>query len=229
MSDILKKIHTRGYWEIVIRPSRFDEERVKNVLDLQRIVERSSVHIRGWDYPHIDIKTLPEVHEDWVGQEFEWEEFLEIWRIYQSGQFFHTLAMTEDWEHKSSWTFGRHWAPGEVLALRNAVFTFTEIYEFASRLAMTPAGDFTMFLEIKLCGLANRTLVNDGKGFPLLPPPVTQAEWFTWKQQLSSPDLMAAAWDLALEPAADLFRRFGKEFSIPVLRGVQEQLRHFAR
>ena len=229
MTDLLQQIHSRGYWEVVIRPSRFERRHVEDVLDLQKSVERASVHLRLWDYPHIDIRRLPEINDDWVGQEFEWEEFLEIWRIYQSGQFFHTFGMTEDWEERNSRAPGPPRAPGTVLSFRSAVLTFTEIYEFAHRLAMTPAGDFAMFLEIKLCGLANRTLVNDGPGFPLLPPPVTQAEQFTWKKQLSSPDLMAGAWDLALEPAADLFRRFGKEFSVSILRGVQEQLRQFAR
>jgi hypothetical protein len=50
----LAKIHTRGYWHVVIRPTSFEEKHIPDYADLFPIVEKHSVQLRGWDYPHVD-------------------------------------------------------------------------------------------------------------------------------------------------------------------------------
>ena len=67
----LDKIRTRGYWRVVIRPTMFEENHVPNHADLLPIIQRNSVQLRGWDYPHVDYQNPPLTGSDWVGQEFD--------------------------------------------------------------------------------------------------------------------------------------------------------------
>lgn len=224
MSELLKRIRSRGHWQVVIRPTTFDEERIPNVMHLRRLVERCAVTLRGWDYPHVDTKTPAIIGVDWAGQEFEWEGFLEIWRMYRSGQLIHVFGMVEDWLERSTWRTSQDWQPGQVLGLRNAVFHYTEIFEFAARLAVTEAGDQTMRLEITVSGLQGRALYNDNpKGFPLHGLKAS-LDTLPYSVDVAQPELIAKARDLALKPAVELFRRFGKDISDDALRDLQANL-----
>ena len=55
MSQIMNKIHSRGYWRIVIRPSKFLQHRIK-YSDLLPILQRISVQTASMSigFPHID-------------------------------------------------------------------------------------------------------------------------------------------------------------------------------
>src|ERR671919_1952560 len=112
------KIQTRGYWRVVIRPANFQQVRVKNVLDLKRILESSAVHFRGWDFPHVDYESDPEIGEDWVSQGIDWEMYVEYWRFYQSGQFLHLDGFKEDWlDGVRQLSVREKWPPRERLAV----------------------------------------------------------------------------------------------------------------
>jgi hypothetical protein len=113
-TTVLDKIRSRGHWRVVIRPTTFEEHKVPNFSDLFPIVEKNSVQLRGWDYPHIDRSHPPLTGDDWVGQEFDDGDKIEVWRLYQSGQFVHFFEITGDWKDHSSvgpaepgWQWGR--------------------------------------------------------------------------------------------------------------------------
>ena len=59
-TTVLNKIRSRGYWRVVIRPTTFQEHRVPRYADLFPIIEKNSVQLRGWDYPHIDRSQPPQ-------------------------------------------------------------------------------------------------------------------------------------------------------------------------
>src|SRR5207302_263360 len=112
----LAKLRTRGYWHVVIRPTSFEERHISDSADLFPIVEKNSVQLRGWDYPHIDIRRPPDRGSDWVGQECDWEHEIEVWRLYQSGQFVHDFALAGDWRDQSDfWPAEPGWSPGAHL------------------------------------------------------------------------------------------------------------------
>ena len=79
---VLEKIRTRGYWRVVIRPGAFEEKRIPNYSDLFQIVEKNSVRLRGWDYPHVDYHRQPQCGTDWVGQEYDCQDEIEVWRAF---------------------------------------------------------------------------------------------------------------------------------------------------
>src|SRR4051794_18820207 len=101
MSELLDKIRSRGFWQAIIRPSAFVEERLGNIASIGPLIDKTSVSLRGWNFPHVDHKTDVHLDIDWAGQEFQWNHFLEIWRMYQSGQFVHVSGMFEDWFDES--------------------------------------------------------------------------------------------------------------------------------
>lgn len=220
MSDLLEKIHSRGYWQVVIRPSTFVEKRIRDLTHLLPIVERCSVRFRAWDYPHIDTSTPPLTGMDWVGQEYDRDRHREVWRLYQSGQFVHVFAMVEDWLDQS---LAERFEPGKKLALGSALLKFTEIFEFAGRLAVTEAAANTTHVEITVHGLRGRCLLNDApRGFPLDGDPA-HFDTFPYVRDFPSADLISNPKVLAREPASELFRMFGEEMSQDVLTALQER------
>ena len=118
MSELLEKIRSRGYWRIVIHPATFLEKRVSKISTLYPLLQKISVQLRSWDFPRLDPRTPPVTDVDWIGQESEWERFVEVWRIYQSGQFVDVAGMTEDWHDQSEWLPApEKWEPGHFLGV----------------------------------------------------------------------------------------------------------------
>ena len=182
--SLLSKIRERGYWRVVIRPTSFDEKHIAEHSELFRIVERKSVRLRGWDYPHIDYKSEPERGSDWVGQEFQWEDELEVWRLYQSGQFIHDFALAGEWRNEltirapeQGWTWGRH------VYYISTVYSLVEIYQFAAQLALSPAGNVIMHVEVEMANLKGRRLMPESIHYPLAREyRITEPAWkHLWK------------------------------------------------
>ena len=224
MSELLEKIRSRGYWRVVIRPGNFVEKRVANISALYPLLQKTSVQIRGWDYPHLDVHTPPHVDIDWIAQESEWCQYLEMWRFYQSGQFVDFVGMEDDWLNQfKDWPVPKDWKAGSLLGVENAVFQFTEIFEFAARLSLSEAGDEQMHLEIAVRGLTDRVLRVEPRRVPLRQRKASIAE-FPYEIDLTRAELIINPRDLALNSAVELFRRFGWDPGLEVLRDMQAKL-----
>jgi len=222
---VLDKIRTRGYWRVVIRPASFEEKHIPNYAGLLSIVEKNSVRLRGWGYPHVDHRNPPLRGADWVGQETEWDYFLEVWRLYLSGQFIHTFAITGDWRDQSSnWPAENGWAPSRYLYYIDTVYEFVEIFEFAARLALSPAGAPSMLVEVQLHGLQGRRLVSTDIMVCLSGDFVTQMSDWNHRWEGSQTDLIARPHELAAEAARELFARFGFDVSVQTLARVQARI-----
>lgn len=226
MSVILDKIQSRGYWQVIIRPKNFIEKRVQNISALYPIVQKASVELRGWDFPHIDPHTNPHIDIDWVGQESEWQQYLEVWRFYQSGQFIDIAGIPEDWRDQSSlWPPSQDWKSGALLGIDDALFRFTEILELAARLALTEVGDELMHIEVTVSGLKGRRLwVDSPNRRPMFRHYEASLPELPYKIELSRSELVAQPKELAIKPAVELFARFGWEPAAHVLRDQQKML-----
>lgn len=224
---LLEKIKSRGYWQTVIRPGRFVEKRIKDISTLFPIIQKTSVELRGWDFPHIDTHIRPKVDVDWVGQESEWEQFLEMWRFYQSGQFVDFAGIPEDWREQSTWLHeDPNWKTGEFLGIGDVLFRFTEIFEFAARLSLTEAGDEIMFIEITVSGLAGRKLSLDlNNRSPMFRRYEASLQQLPFTIELNRDELVARSRELAIKPAIELFARFGWTANEDALRDIQKELR----
>ena len=233
MSELLDKIRSRGYWNVVIRPTQFVEKRIPEILDLENILRRSQVHMRGWDYPHIDDEYPPVLGLDHIAQEFEWEQFLEIWKLHQSGQFVHLFALREDWAPPRSGvsvvssgnaTVPAALAPGPKLSVVGTVYELTEIFEFAARLAQSVPGDDPFFVRVRLVGLAEHVLfLDDPMNLLFHREYKTAMNEFPYEVTLGRADLMATAKEQAATAAVELFHRFRWNVSLEMIRGIQEK------
>ena len=229
MSELLDKIRTRGHWRVVIRPSQFLQTRLTEIAALYPTVQKTSVELRGWDFPHLDPHTKPHIDVDWVGQESEWEQYLEVWRFYQSGQFVDIMGMPGDWRDQSKlWPPGADWKPGALLDVGDALYTYTEIFEFAARLALTEAGDEWVHIEVTASGLAGRRLWVDSQNrWPMMRSYEASIQALPYSVALLRAALLAEPKELALDPAMELFQRFGWSPTKDMLRDLQGQLTHY--
>lgn len=226
MTTLIDKIRSRGHWQVVIHPSDFVEMRVKNILELKPLLEGISVNLRGWDFPHMDPHVEPHIDRDWVGQETDWEHYVELWQLYQSGQLVHVGGLVEDWLDQSQLTAPpRGWAQGGLLSVTSAVFRFTEIFELAARLSETAAGGHVMHIDTSITGIEGRQLwVDESKRMPFGRDYRASADQYRLEGDFSRTHLLKEGPRSALEWAQELFRRFGWDPSILILQNMQDRL-----
>lgn len=222
---IEERIKSRGYMAVVIKPTDYVEERVQNLPDLFPILQKISVSYRGWDFPHTG-NERPSVFLHHIEAATDWTQFKEIYRFYQSGQFAHLSGYFLDWMDE-----GVHfqtppgWKPGEQCGLGDTVARFTEIYEFASRLAQTPAGGEEMEIKIVLNGLKNRRLTNDDpSGMPLVREYRASINEYPHTEKVKKVDLLTRSSELALNAASKVFQRFGMDPRMELLKGIQQKV-----
>lgn len=225
MSDLEKKIRSRGYWQVVIRPASFNAERVDSLLKLEEAFREAHVQLRGWDYPHSPREGTTR-HADFIQGAVDWESYHEIWRLYQSGQFVHLFGMREDWWSES--TLGDPQVqPGEALSFVSALYTFTEIFAFAARLTESlPLGP-EVVVSYRLVGLQNRKLDSfDRDRIPLFPEKRVAKDVHELSRQVTSDvaQLVAESPKLAIDASVQLFERFGWSASREVLFDAQRKL-----
>jgi hypothetical protein len=226
MTEILEKIRSRGYWRVVMRPASFIERRIEQMGELQVLLERSAVRLRGWDYPHIDTRQPVKRLENYIAQETDWSHYLETWRFYQSGQFVHYFGLREDWFDESI-TSSRTslWGDGQILLFVSTIYEITEILEFAARLALTGAGDDPMRIEIEIVGLKGRRLRPDDINIMLSNDYRADVDKFDYQLEVARGELVSQPRELALRAAQQLFGYFGLDLNLDVLRTHQDGLR----
>lgn len=226
MSDVAQKIKSKGYWSVVIRPGTYLEDRVSNFSNLFPLARALSVQIRGWDFPHIDSHSTPELGARSVSQELDWNGYIERWRMYQSGQFVYHGAFWYDWDDwKPPDRFG-NLKGGPFFLIEDCVARYSEFMEFASRLSLSPAGDQRIFVEIGAHALSGRQAViqSPRRGGFFRPRGATIPE-FMLKAEFDREQLVAESKKIALEWARELFRRFDWDPSDEILESIREEYR----
>lgn len=225
MSETTDKVRSRGHWNIAIRPEPFIEGRV-DYGDLDEILVRAVVQLRGWPVPYIDHREEPLRGVDWVGQDVDGDvvPHHEAWRFFTSGQFNHLRAVSADWRT------AREAAPipdgfNSVIEVWEILFYLTEVFELAARLALGPAGDERMTLDVRLNGLEKRALVvGQPQRMGFAAPPQTNAGSLRHTVTVSRDELLAESRQQATEMAREFFLRFGWKPSIDHLAAYQREL-----
>jgi hypothetical protein len=229
MSQLTDIIKSKGYWSIVIRPSSFVDKRISDYSRLLPILQATSVQLRGWDFPHIDRRAELLRDLDSLGQETDWEYFKEAWRFFQTGQFAYLVAIHEDWTElaPARWRPPSHLASqGPLLGVGDTLFRFSEVFEFAARLSMSEAGSEKMHIKVELHGLKGRSLWVDDPGRGSFDHRyVSEMETYPFEIDIERQFLIANAREMAIEPTVELFKRFGWNASVEILKDQQLQLR----
>lgn len=223
MCEILEKIKRRGYWKVVIRPTRYEEGRL-SLDECRQAVVDNVVFFRGWDYPHTKRSEIT-AGGTWVQHTTDWSHYVEWWRMTQSGQFVHLFGIQEDWDPEGFAAGYNDTEPGEALSVLNALFAIAEVFEFASRLATTPVLEDEAYVEISLTGLDGRTLIMLDPGRILSGGYTCDVNELSRNWTLSTEELLGRSRDHALDHARWLFERFNwQNVPLEVLEDDQEKL-----
>ena len=165
IEKLLKKIKSRGYWKVIIRPTKYKKDLIPSLETCKKIMEDSKVSLRGWDYPHIDHRDLiKNASQDSVYSYCDWDEGgkFEYWRFYKTGQFIHYFEMREYWElsdeKKNELQSELRTDSKYFLSILSTLYLFTEIFEFSSRLASKIENIDGVEIIIELHGVNGRTL-----------------------------------------------------------------------
>lgn len=161
--ELLDKVHTRGYWRICVRPVDYRKERIESLTKCYELVQNATVRLRGWNYPHTEENSLI-YGQDYVESSSEFGSNKEIWRLYQSGQFIHHIAMREDWQEEDIRIFS---GKSEALAFKglsfiNTLYCITEIMEFITRIATKNVLGNSITIRIELHDTNKRRLFSWG-------------------------------------------------------------------
>ena len=129
IADVRNKLKTVGNMEVIFEPSQAFEKNLISKAKLKDILEKSVVSLRGWSFPHIPNQDLEHTKRPYIfesGLEFftDWDKFIEMFRLYQSGQFLARFALYEDTIGKLN---NKELKPGEYLDFISTIYKFTEI------------------------------------------------------------------------------------------------------
>jgi hypothetical protein len=203
--ELLKDIKSAGYWRINFRPVSALAEKL-TMDKCKEAVFASNVSLRGWDYPHLPLGKDGSSGLEY-GDEFieAWTSFMffrEFWRIYRSGQFLHYRGMWEDREEFPN-------KPQDpFISIIEVIYLFTEITEFASRLANALALEKGLSITISAHNTAGRRLYVGQGRMNFFQPKTTVADQITVEAILPL-DGSKTPQQVALSLSKDVFDRFG--------------------
>lgn len=229
MSDVITKIKTHGYWSVTFRPSVY-RERLTTVAECRELVERSVVYLRGWEYP-AKLLGAPNVHrpttDKYAGLENDWQNHIELWRMYKSAQFVHLLALREDRMKDNEWVGPRERAitPGTMLSVVGTVYQVTEIYQFLANLTASGVYDEGVEVHITLHGLKGRRLwIDDPMRVDFSYGRVTDAPSLDWQKAYSKKEIIEGHTAIARKQLLTWFDAFNWQAPEDLIAKDQEKL-----
>ncbi|MBE0433328.1 hypothetical protein IBX73_07675 [candidate division WOR-3 bacterium] len=228
-NSIIDKIKTKGYWRILFRPLT-SEIKIGQLERCKQIVEQNGVKLRGWDYPHFprrkdESSDLLPGDNYYVGYD-DWMQFKELWRMYQSGQFIHYKALSEDWyEEGIKHEYAEYNNKYRILKITETIYFITEVFEFLSRLTKQGIYKDGVDLSIKLMHTEGRILYAEhGIGMRYLEHYKTAAPEISFERRYSEKQVAEDAPRLARDVLLHIFERFGWKPSADMIKEYQMRL-----
>ena len=227
LSDL---IISRGYWEIEITPHQYKSDRIQPN-EILHLVEKSQVHKWGRYYPRIAHKN------DWTGETFNGNNYSEslvddgsqhkeIWRMYQSGQFIHYLALREDWGYTNT-SAGVTENSRKLQEIILTLYTVTEVFLFVSRLASNNLFEDSANIKIKLHDAYDRVLFFSNLERELHDNYICNIrEPITIESNISVNDILSNSPGLAMDAVIKIFRLFNWKSNqiAEILRSDQDRI-----
>lgn len=233
--DVLKTIKSKGYWRISFEPLVYKEQSIP-ISKCKELIEKNSLQLRGWDYPHMpqrqDEESRLEVGANYWQGWLDWqgEQHKEFWRMYQSGQFIHYLALREDWidglRIRNMLADDTDLDEGGGIGAVATTYQITEIFEFLLRLISDGLYDKGVKVSIQLNNTRGRQLFVDAPGrigFSYIRK--TSADSIPFEKIYTKEEMIESSKDKAFETIIYFFERFGWENpNVEVIKSDQENL-----
>lgn len=225
--DLQDKIRSRGYWRIRIRPSVYSAKRIPDISDLLPLIQQKAIRIRGWDFPNVE----PDYREtsflqSHIAQRIDWENLIELWHFYQSGQFSFLGAFYWDWPGRFAYE-----SEDRVLLVEAVVARYVEILELSARLSAVFSDSHSTWIQVGAHGLEGRFLETTAPVHNVFLRARTnpaQISQLVLEEEFSSEQLLAESEEIALRWARELFLRFNWKPESNVLEGIRRLFRGFA-
>ncbi|MBI4765929.1 MAG: hypothetical protein HY787_15235 [Deltaproteobacteria bacterium] len=229
---LMNLVKSRGFLIIIFRPSHYDPLRIKNLSECKKLIEENRVDFRGWYYPHFPSRDDEDTgliagnnfYEGWIN----WGAHKELWRMYQSGQFFHCLALREDWMQEDGWYEEnlRKIPPKMVLEIVWFTYQVTEIFEFLSRLAQRKIFEEGVDVKISLNNTKDRKLILlDPTRGPLFEEYKSGLEKIEFSRLYTKEETITKSEEIALKVVLYFFERFNWDKpSIDIIKNDQKKL-----
>jgi hypothetical protein len=208
-SGILKAIKSRGYWRVLIRPSKYVRDRILSINKCEQLIKQTKVSIRGWDFPHMERNLVYE--KDYIESATEFHDMLEFWRIYKSGQFIFYSGFMEDWFQERVGhiaTSGWNRSPMSSLDIILTLFRMTEVYEFTARFIEANQIDTPVELSIKLVNTQNRALFFSDYSRPTFCDHICKDVEISYLEKKYPRDFLANATGYAINTSLHVFSYF---------------------
>lgn len=222
--ELLDKVHSRGYWRVVVRPTDYQKNRIESLTKCYQLVQDATVRLRGWDYPHTEANALI-YGQDYVESSSEFGSNKEIWRIYQSGQFVHHKAMIEDWQEEDIRLFGgQSRALGfKGIDLINTLYCITEIVEFITRIATKNVLGNSVNIRIELHDTNNRRLFSWGNRRYISANRICDIPEIVIEQKYDVLSITAKSAEISMGMTLFVLERFKLSITAEVLKEEQEK------
>lgn len=226
-AGLLDRIRSRAYWRVNFRP--LDEGAPQLTLpNCNSVVERSSVSLRGWDYPHISRRNddesgfgpAGEYYEHWV----DWGQHIEFWRMYKSSQYLNYRALWEDWVDSTQHHSDVPPTPRSISVV-GTTYIFTEIFEFAYRLARNGLYESGAQINITLENAVDRHLwISEFDRMPFSYERKTGAERVEIERTLDARAIAGGSHDLSVNAVIEFFENFDWSPDPGIVRSDQQKL-----
>ncbi|TIN79754.1 hypothetical protein [Mesorhizobium sp.] len=218
---LIEDIKSKGHWRVNIRPAADLAEKL-SFAECRKIVADANVELRGWDYPHVldrnDETTGYYNDAGFVENWTTWSTNREFWRMYQSGQFLHYRAF---WEDRDQY---KGTPQTSFLSIEGAIYTITEIVEFAARLRAHPAFAGGLLISVRAVQTANRALWVGERRISFFERKATQAPSVEVTGNLAAAGLEPIPLDLSLKMIQTFFDNFGWTPADHQIRASQDRL-----
>lgn len=227
---IIQRIQKQGYWIFRFYPKTANAQ-LFNLPQTHDIVEKNTILLRGWDYPHLPNNPKNSgltVGDDYYQGTVDWQEHIELWRMYQSGQFIHYTSLREDWFACNPWYEGKiPVQPGTALnVIGSLIYQITEFFLFLENILVNtkkyPEG---VHVEITLGNTKNRQLWLDENvhRIPLSGVYKAGIENIKYKQDFVSEDILGNSAQTAISVCDYFLQRFGWNHSTSSFEKEQER------
>lgn len=206
-NDLIETIRRYGHWRINLRPKVVPAEPVL-LGRCQELVEKSSVSLRGWDFPHTSRGNTDDGGylrgKDFVENWTNWFGMIEFWRIYKSTQFISYLCLREDTKPEEHGNL-----QNPILDVVGTIYSVTEFCEFLHRLTNNGLYQQGATLSISLINTRGRVL-RAGRGrVPFFDPKVTDAERLEVNREIHPRSWGDIYQSVAVDLCIELFDYFG--------------------
>lgn len=223
---VLDKIKSRGYWQIIIRPTKFSNELIVTLEECKNILRDNQVRLRGWYFPSFETQAVNK-RLDFIELQVDFQGTLESWRFYQSGQFIFYCALQEDWVSEvTGWRMtGPEIEPNSVLEIISSLYQITEAYEFASRIAQKGYLSGNLLIRVNLCNVLKRRLFFwPGSGRRIRENYICHEKDLPKEEEFNTNDFITRSSEISYEHFVWLMERFDFTPSEAVFKRDQEKL-----